>query len=124
LVQSYRDLVVWQKAMDLAESCYIETRQFPNSEMYGLTGQIRRASSSVAANIAEGNGRENTGSYIQFLRMAQGSLKERETHLLLSRRVDLLEDRPAESLLEQCETVGKMLRAMIRSLQDRQARAS
>jgi four helix bundle protein len=66
-IRSFRDLVVWQKAMTLAAACYATTRQFPAAETYGMTSQIRRAAASIPANIAEGNGRENTGSYIQFL---------------------------------------------------------
>lgn len=74
-IQTYRDLAVWQKAMALSVSCYKLTVDFPQEELYGMTAQIRRSSVSVAANIAEGHGREHTGSFIQFLRMAQGSLK-------------------------------------------------
>jgi four helix bundle protein len=75
---------VWQAAIDLAVDCYEFTKWFPKEEVYGLTSQIRRAATSVAANIAEGHGREVTGSFIQFLRIAQGSLKELETHMLIS----------------------------------------
>ena len=75
--------------MSLAESCYLLTGRFPKEEMFGLTSQIRRSAGSVAANIAEGHGRENTGSFIQQLRIAQGSLKELETHLLLAERVGI-----------------------------------
>jgi four helix bundle protein len=88
VIRSYRDLRVWQQAMDLAEACYRATRQFPREELYGMTSQIRRAAVSVAANIAEGHGRDSTGEFVQFLRVAQGSLKELETHLLLSHRVE------------------------------------
>ncbi|HEY6927449.1 MAG TPA: four helix bundle protein [Steroidobacteraceae bacterium] len=116
-IQSYRDLKVWQQAMDLAEACYLKTRQFPKEELYGLTSQIRRAAASVPANIAEGNGRENRGEYIQFLRAAQGSLKELETHLLLSHRIGLSSTETPKALLDQCDPIGKMLRALIRSLQ-------
>ena len=72
-ISSYRDLRVWQKAMSLAEECYALTRQFPREEMFGQTFQIRRAAVSIAANIAEGHGREGRGS-INFLRIVQGSL--------------------------------------------------
>ncbi len=119
--QSYRDLLVWQAAMLLAEDCYRLTRSFPREEMFGLTSQIRRAASSIPANIAEGHGRENTGSFIQFLRIAQGSTKEVETHLLLSERVGLLPTDAIEPPLGRCTEVGKMLRSLIRSLQDRAA---
>ena len=115
-VQSYRDLRVWREAMLLAEMCYRHTRHFPKEELFGLTAQIRRAAASIPANIAEGYGREQTKSYMQFLRIAQGSCKEVETHLILAGRV--LEGPPPnpEELLQQTEIVGKMLRSLIRSL--------
>ena len=84
-----------------------------------MTSQIRRSSASVPANIAEGHGRENTGSFVQFLRVAQGSLKELETHLILSGRVGLLSEAAMASLLGQAEEIGKMLRSMVRSLQQK-----
>jgi four helix bundle protein len=105
--------------MTLAESCYRLTRQFPRDELFGLTSQIRRAAASVPANVAEGHGRENTGNFIQQLRVSQGSLKELETHLLLAGRVGILIASDLEVVLSQCESLGKMLRALIRSLQDK-----
>lgn len=119
VIQSYRDLNVWKHSMTLTKSCYVLTKLFPKDELFGLVSQIRRASVSIPANIAEGNGRENTGEYIQFLRIAQGSLKELETHLLISSEVGICQTSAVEPLLEQTEQVGKMLRALIRSLQDR-----
>ena len=119
-ISSYRDLHVWQDAMTLAENCYRLTQRFPKSELFGLTSQIRRAVTSVPANIAEGHGRENTGSFIQFLRIAQGSLKELETHLLISARVEIIRQPDIAPLLEKCESIGKRLRSLIRALQDKQ----
>ena len=107
--------------MALAEACYLLTRGFPKDEMFGMTSQIRRAAASVPANIAEGHGRELTPSFIQFLLVAQGSLKEVETHLLLSQRIGLATAEEIRSPMEQCEAVGKMLRALIRSLQQKAA---
>jgi four helix bundle protein len=105
--------------MEVAVSRYALTQAFPKSEVYGMTSQIRRASASIAANIAEGHGRENTWSYIQFLSMAQGSLKELETHVILSGRVGLVQERDAARLLDQTQEVGKMLRSLIRNLQSK-----
>ncbi|WP_436799504.1 four helix bundle protein [Rhizobium oryzicola] len=105
--------------MELAVQCYRFTEGFPKSEAYGLTAQIRRAAASIAANIAEGHGRENTGSFIQFLRIAQGSLKELETHLIIAERVELLATQPFQSLSKQCDEIGRMIRALIRSLQEK-----
>ena len=119
-ISSYKDLHVWQDAMTLAEQCYRLTKHFPKSELFGLTSQIRRAVTSVPANIAEGHGRENTGSFIQFLRVSQGSLKELETHLVLSARVDLTSQSEIAPLLERCESIGKRLRSLIRTLQEKQ----
>jgi four helix bundle protein len=107
--------------MALAESCYRLTRQFPREELFGLTAQIRRAAGSVPANIAEGHGRENTGSFVQYLRISQGSLKELETHMLLAERVGVLPTLDLQPVLAQCESLGKMLRALIRSLQEKAA---
>ena len=105
--------------MALAEASYRLTRGFPKEEIFGLSSQIRRSAASIAANIAEGHGRENTGSFIQSLRIAQGSLKELETHLLLAARVGLLKEPSVELPLGQCEALGKMLRSLIRSLQQK-----
>ena len=116
-IRSYKDLHAWQLAMGLAEVCYNQTKAFPAAEAHGMTSQIRRAAVSIPANIAEGYGRESTGSYVQFLRVAQGSLKELETLVLLCGRVDLIGAQTAASLLETAESVSKMLRNLIRSLQ-------
>lgn len=117
-INSYQDLRVWQDAMALAEACYILTREFPRDEVFGLTAQIRRSAASIAANIAEGYGRESTGSYIHFLRVSQGSLKELETHLVLAQRVHPGVP-PIDPILERCGDVGKMLRTLIRRLQEK-----
>jgi four helix bundle protein len=119
-INSYRDLLVWRQAMDLAVLCYSLMRTFPREDAFGLTSQIRRASASIAANIAEGHGREHPGSFVQFLRVAQGSLKETETHLLLSERVGLLKSEQLATAMDACTEIGKMLRALIRSLQVKQ----
>jgi four helix bundle protein len=116
-IKSYRDLRVWQDAMALAELCYGVTRGFPKEEMFGLSAQIRRSAVSIAANIAEGHGRENTQSFIQYLRIAQGSLKELETHLMLAERVSIAGKADIEAPLQHCETLGRMLRSLIRALQ-------
>jgi len=104
-------------AVELAVGCYSYTARLPPSEGYGMVSQIRRASASVAANIAEGHGRETTGAFVQFLRTAQGSLKELETHLIIADRAGLPGSETIDLLLRKAERVGKMLRSMIRSLQ-------
>ena len=113
---SYRNLKVWQKAIDLAEICYEATRTFPKDELYGMTSQMRRCSVSIAANIAEGYGRDSDGSFVQFLRISQGSLKELETHLILSGRLGLLAPDKVSSMLESADELGKMMRGLINSV--------
>ena len=115
-IDSYRDLVVWRQAMDLAVAIYNETRAWPRDELYGLTSQARRAAVSIPANIAEGYGRESRASYQQFLRIAQGSLKELETHLLIAERIGITSKSAVEFLMPQTESVGKLLRLLIRKL--------
>jgi len=105
--------------MALAEACYLLTKHFSKDELFGMTSQIRRAASSVPANIAEGYGRDSTGEYIQFLRVSQGSLKELETHVTLSTRVGLTAESETQKVLESCDRLGKMLHRLIRSLQTR-----
>ena len=116
-INSYRDLLVWQASVDLATRCCKLTAAFPASELYGMTSQIRRASVSVAANIAEGHGRDGTGNFIQFLRIAQGSLKELETHVVICGRVGMLDEQVAGELQEHCDEIGRMLRSLIRTLE-------
>ena len=116
-INSYRDLRVWQEGMALAKACYLLTRRFSKEELFGLTSQVRRAAVSISANIAEGNGRENTREYVHFLRIAQGSLKELETHLLLAQEVEICSIKAVQPLLGQADQIGRMLRALIRALQ-------
>ena len=115
-VESYRDLLVWQQAVDLAVSIYDATRGWPREELYGLTSQVRRAAASIPANIAEGYGRETRPSYEHFLRVAQGSLKELETHLLIAQRIGLDTSNKLGPLLTASESVRKLLRLLLRRL--------
>jgi four helix bundle protein len=120
-INTFRDLRIWRDAMSLAEACYRLTRGFPREEMFGMTSQIRRSAASIPANIAERHGREHTGSFLQHLRIAQGSLKELETHLLLAAPVGIVTDKAIAPCVEQCQSLGKMIRALVRTLQQRQA---
>ncbi|HEX2431953.1 MAG TPA: four helix bundle protein [Aestuariivirgaceae bacterium] len=115
-VSSYRDLKVWQEAMVVAVQAYGITAAFPREEVFGMTSQIRRAATSVATNIAEGYGRDSTRSYVHFLKVSQGSLKELETLLLICDRVSLAPSRDVARLLILCDELGKMLRSLIRSI--------
>jgi four helix bundle protein len=89
-IESYADLGVWQKGMDLAELCYVMTRSFPSDERFALTAQIRRAAVSIPANVAEGHGSLLSGRYAYHVAIARGSVKELETHVLLAQRLGYL----------------------------------
>lgn len=102
--------------MDLAEAIYLLTRGFPREERFGLTSQIRRAATSVPANIAEGYGRGTRPAYASFVRIAQGSLKELETHLMLAARVGCCSVASSEPLLSEADEIGRMLRALLNKL--------
>ncbi|HEY8692428.1 MAG TPA: four helix bundle protein, partial [Chloroflexota bacterium] len=108
-VRSFRDLRVWQAGMDLVESSYRLTQGFPNSELYGLVSQIRRAAVSVPANIAEGYVRESTREYLQHLSIAQGSLGELETHFEIAARLAFLSPGDLQALLEAISSLRKQL---------------
>ncbi len=115
MLKSYRELHVWQKAVDLAVESYRFSGGFPRIEIYGLT-QIRRAAVSVAANIAEGYGRGSRNEYLQFLTMAQGSLKEVETHAIIAGRLSYATQAQGERLLSRTDEIGRMLGSLIRKL--------
>ena len=111
-IQTYKDLIVWQKAMDLAEQTHKLTRSFPKEELYGLTSQLRRAAVSVPSNIAEGQARQSTAEFRNFLSIAQGSLAEVETQLLLAIRFEYLTQQQASSALGLREEISKMLSSL------------
>jgi four helix bundle protein len=113
-VQSYRELIAWQKAMDFTAEVYRVTRSFPKEELYGVTSQLRRA--SIPSNIAEGQGRQSTGEFRQFLGHARGSLLETETQILLAERLEYLDHKTTENLLKQAAEVGRILNGLMSSL--------
>jgi four helix bundle protein len=115
-VDSYRDLLVWQRAMDIAVAVYELTRTYPRDETFGLTAQTRRAAASVPANIAEGFGRASRASYAHFAKIAQGSLKELETHLILAERVGATKPGTTDAILRESDELGRMLRSLITKL--------
>ena len=90
-IESYKDLIVWQKGIDLVKNVYTITKSFPKEEMFGLTNQMRRASVSIPANIAEGWGRNSTKNYIQFVRISRGSLFELETLLVIAKNQNYID---------------------------------
>jgi four helix bundle protein len=115
-IKSHRDLIAWQKAMDLVVVCYAATKTFPKDETYGLTSQIRRAAVSIPANIAEGQGRRLAKEFQQFLAHARGSLLELDTHLELALRLDYLDTEQHSSLLMKIHEVGRILNGLLRSI--------
>jgi four helix bundle protein len=118
-VRSYRELVAWKKAMQLAKSVYTVTRTWPKDEVYGLTNQIRRAAVSVPSNIAEGQGRFSTKEFMHFLSVAHGSLLEVETQALLAQDLSYLSNEQAETLLTHSAEVGRLINGLYRALSDK-----
>ena len=115
-IKSFRDLRIWQLAMELVELVYRQTRGFPKYEIYGLTGQIQRAAVSVPSNIAEGHTREHTKEYLHHLSMAQASLAELETQLEIAARLDYLSQGELGSILERIVSLGKQQYALRNAL--------
>jgi four helix bundle protein len=120
-IRSHRDLVAWQKAVELGLELYALTRDFPDAERFGLVSQLRRAGVSVASNIAEGYGRGTTADYIRFLRAARGSLYEIDTQVLFAARLGYLKETDRDSLTERVNECGRILAALIRSLEAKQS---
>jgi four helix bundle protein len=114
---SVRDLIAWQQAMDLVEMLYKLTAKFPREEIYGLTSQARRAAVSVASNIAEGQGRNSTKEFVQFLGMAHGSLIELETQVLIALRLKYVEQPETDEVVKQIERVRRLINGLMQSFQ-------
>jgi len=117
-IRSFRDLIAWQKAMDLCQRVYDVSRRFPPDERYGLTAQTRRAAVSVPSNIAEGYGRHRTHDYLRFLNVALGSLCELETQLLLAVRLEFTGRDDIGGCMELLREVDRVLSALIRAVRD------
>jgi four helix bundle protein len=118
-IRSHRDLIAWQKTVELTVDLYEVTIPFPDSEKYGLVSQLRRAAVSVPSNIAEGYGRGTTQDYIRFLRNARGSLYEIDTQVHLATRLGMLAPEPAQRLDVLVAECSRILAGLIRSLEDR-----
>jgi four helix bundle protein len=115
-VQSYKDLIVWQKEIDMFEMIYQVTRNFPKEELYGLTNQLRRAAVSIPSNIAEGHARASTAEFVRFLSIARGSLAEVETHLLIARRLAYLSNDQLAPILSLPIEINKMTNGLMAKL--------
>lgn len=113
---SYRDLEVWQKAIHLVVECYKMTTGFPKYEIYGLSSQLQRAAVSIQANIAEGRERQHRKEFLQHISIANGSVAELETHILIAERLSYLDTNQVKRLLDQTAEVGRMLNGLRNSL--------
>ena len=111
-INSYKDLIVWQKAMDLAAEIHLLSKAFPREELYGLTSQVRRAAVSVPSNIAEGQARQSTAEFLNFLSIAQGSLAEVDTQIMLAQRFHYLTSETATKAVSLSIEVSKMLSSL------------
>ena len=114
--KSFKKLTVWQKAYKFVLNIYKQTEKFPPSELYGLSSQIRRASVSILANIAEGSERQHKKEFVQFLSIARGSLAEVETYLMLAKDLGYFKEEDFTELEEQRKEIGKLLRGLYKSL--------
>ncbi|MBR0413873.1 MAG: four helix bundle protein [Clostridia bacterium] len=111
--KSYKDLIVWQKSMDLTQNVYDYTELLPKEELFGLSSQMRRCALSIPSNIAEGYGRCSDKEFIRFLYIASGSLAELETQMLLAVRLKYYNEEQLQALFDLCKEIGKLLNALI-----------
>jgi len=116
---THKDLIVWQESVRLITDIYHTTRNFPKEEMYGLTQQIRRATVSIGSNISEGAARNSTQQFIHFLSISLGSQAELELQLLVAKNLSFIDEDEYKTLNERNNSIGKMLIALIRSLERR-----
>ncbi|MCB6062182.1 four helix bundle protein [Flavobacterium psychrophilum] len=117
-IKSYKDLLIWQKGIDIALLSYKLIKDFPKEELYALSSQIKRCSISIASNIAEGYGRHSTQSYIQFIKIARGSLCELETQMLIAQKLGFIkEEEIFFELLNQITEESKMINSFINKLE-------
>ena len=119
VVKGYRDLLVWQRAMDLVVEVYRLSDTFPRDERYGLVQQMRQAAVSVPSNVAEGHGRDHLGDYLHHLSIANGSLMEMETQVMIAGRMAYLSKETEDRALAQAAEVGRMLAGLVRALKRR-----
>lgn len=118
-VKTYRELVGWQRAMDLVEQIYLVTKGFPREETYGLTSQIRRAAVSVPSNIAEGQGRQSTKEFINHLSIAYGSLLEVETQTLIAQRLSYITREQSSDILTTTAEIGRLINGLTTALRNK-----
>jgi len=118
-INSYKDLIVWQKSIALVTEIYKLTKTFPAEEKFGIVNQLNRAVVSIPANIAEGWGRESSKNYLQFLRISRGSLMETETLLVISKNLNYIDDENFRMISEKLDETGKILQGLIKRVQQK-----
>ncbi len=118
-MNSYRELKVWQLGMRLAKDVYVLTQRFPKSEVYGLSSQVQRAAVSIPANLAERHAKDSTKEFLRHISIAQGSLAEMETHLLLAESLDYASPDAVATILDECTEERRMLSGLRRRLKAR-----
>ena len=117
-IKSYKDLLIWQKGIEIVVLTYKLVSSFPKDELYALSSQVKRSSVSIPSNIAEGYGRQSTQSYIQFIKIARGSLCELETQLLVAKKLDFIQDEKLFSeLINQIIEESKMINSFLNKLE-------
>jgi four helix bundle protein len=119
MIESYRDLAAWQKAMDLVENIYALTARLPEAEKFGLAMQLRRAAVSIPSTIAEGHARASTREFSRYVSIARGSLAEVETQVLLAQRLVMIDRDISTAVLSQCDEQGRMLRGLKKALDNK-----
>jgi len=118
-IKSYKDLIVWQKSVQLVTDIYSLTKKFPADERFGIIAQLNRAAVSIPTNIAEGWGRETSKNYLQFLRTSRGSVMEVQTLLIIARNLNYLSEVEFEFYSVKTEEVGKILQGLIKSIREK-----
>lgn len=118
-LKSYKDLLVWQRAVDISVEVYAISAAFPKEEVFGLTNQIRRASNSISLNIAEGYSRNSTKAYLNFLNIAQGSLFELESGIILAERLQFVKSESLIKLFNLITEESKMLRSLMNKIEEK-----
>ena len=118
-INSYKDLIVWQKSMDLTVEVYHLAKLLPKEETYALSDQMRRSAVSIPSNIAEGQGRNSTRDFVRFLSIARGSQTELETQLLICERLGYISSEKLKIAIELCDEVNKMLNVLITKLKSK-----
>lgn len=118
-INTYKDLIVWQKSIELVSDVYSVTKTFPAEEKFGIVSQLNRAAVSIPSNIAEGWGRESSKNYLQFLRISRGSIMELETLIIISKNLGFIEKQKQELISNRIEEVGKILQGLIKGIQQK-----